>query len=255
MFFILSKTVYFLAMPLTIIVACFLLSYFFRNILLKKRLFLLGTLLLLLFTNDFIINEFLLIWEESPTTINQVKNDYDIGIVLTGITNVNKKPHDRVHFNKGADRILHALQLYREGKIKRILISGGSGSLLRKDFTEAQGLQSTLLMAGVNPEDIILESNSRNTFENAKFSTELIKQKFQNQKCLLITSAFHMRRSRACFAKTGLPVDTFSVDFYTHDRMFTPDILILPQVGALSKWNILIREILGVLTYRIMGYI
>jgi Ca-activated chloride channel family protein len=44
----------------------------------------------------------------------------DIGIVLTGITNLHKNPKDRTYFNKGADRIYHAVMLYKMNKINKI---------------------------------------------------------------------------------------------------------------------------------------
>ena len=61
----------------------------------------------------------MLAWEPEFKGFNEVKN-HEIGIVLTGVTNLSKTAYDRTFFNKGADRITHALQLYRERKIKKI---------------------------------------------------------------------------------------------------------------------------------------
>lgn len=194
-------------------------------------------------------------WEVPPTPIQEVASDYDVAIVLTGITTTEKPPLDRVYFNKGADRIMHAIQLYKLKKVKKILITGGSGSLLGSDIKEADELKKILLLCEVPEDDILIENQSRNTRENAAFSSVVLKEKFPKGKYLLITSAFHLPRAEACFRKEGIEAHTFSTDFYTYPTRFTPDKLILPSEAAMVKWNILIREILGITAYKILGYI
>ncbi len=254
MFFILSKTLYFLAMPLTVIILFLIASVFLKKQKYKRLSLKTAVFILILFSNSFIANEIMNTWEIAPTKIESVKN-YGVGIVLTGITNTLKSPNDRVYFNHHADRITHALQLYKLGKIKKILISGGSGALLSRDINESENLKKLLLIANVPETDIIIEKKSNNTHENAQFSAEILKTHYPNQKHLLITSAFHMRRARACFGKEGLNIDTFSAGFNTADRQFTPDVLFVPNVKALDNWTTLTKEWLGYLMYWIVGYI
>jgi uncharacterized SAM-binding protein YcdF (DUF218 family) len=254
MFFILSKTLYYLFLPLLWIVAFFIYSLFSKN---KKRkiiFFRAGLILLIFFSNRFIANGAISAWEIGPTKFSEVKN-YDIGIVLTGVTNPRHTPRDRVNFDKGADRVLHTVQLYKSGKIKKILISGGSGLLLGDSISEAEDLAKVFLLCGIPEKDLILEKRSVNTRENALFTKQLTDKKNIKGNYLLITSAFHMRRARLCFNKVGLNPDVFTVDFNSEQRKFTPDILFLPNENALIKWTILSHEILGVITYKIMGYI
>ena len=255
MFFVLSKTIYILAMPLSLVIICFLAACFAKRRRYKKKMFILGVSLLLLFSNSFIINELLLQWEITPTPINDIKQPYKVGIVLTGITNMQKRPFDRVYFNKGADRIMHAIQLYKEEKIEKILISGGSGSLFKSQRKEADNLKSILKLANVPDTDILIENESKNTYENAQFSAEILKNRFPGSKFLLITSAFHMRRADACFANAGINASLYSTDFYTHDRNFRFDTLLFPSVHAINKWTILFRELLGWTLYKLSGYI
>jgi uncharacterized SAM-binding protein YcdF (DUF218 family) len=73
--------------------------------------------------------------------------------------------------------------------------------------------------------------------------------------CLLITSAFHMRRSIACYRKAGLPVDTFSTDFYGHPGTYYPDAFVIPKIEALVMWHKLVREWAGMVAYWVAGYI
>lgn len=251
MFFYLSKTLYFLAMPLTLICMAFLLSWFIKRY--RRTFFLTGLVLLFLFTNVFISNALLRWWEVEPVLISSLPK-YDVGIVLGGITS-DKEPRDRVHTSGAADRVLHAVHLYREGKINKILVSGGSGKILQDSVTEAILLKRLLLQSGIPEADILVEDASRNTHENALFSKSLLDEKAPNQRYLLLTSAFHMRRASACFAKVGLPVGLYSADLRTDENKFTPDILFLPSSGGLHNWEIIIREMLGMMAYKVSGYI
>jgi uncharacterized SAM-binding protein YcdF (DUF218 family) len=253
MFFILAKTLFILFLPLLWITIFLIYSLFSGN---KKRkiiFFRIGLILLIFFSNSFIINEILSAWEINSIKISDVKK-YDYGIVLTGVTNSRRTPRDRVNFDKGADRVLHTIQLYKLGKIKKIIISGGSGLLMGDSISEAEDLAKVFLLCGVPEQDLILEKKSINTRENALLTKKLIDQKNLKGNYLLITSAFHMRRSKLCFDKVGLKTDVFPVDFYSEQRRFSPDIL-LPNEYALSKWTILSHEILGIITYKVMGYI
>lgn len=232
-----------------------LLALFIKNKRWKKTSLITAIILFFLFTNDFIINEILKVWEISPTAFTDVEGSYDVGIVLTGIANLQIKPNDRVYFNKGADRIIHALELYKRKKIKKILISGGTGSLDRPDLTEANELAKVLHLYNVPNEDIIIENASRNTYENAVLSAEILRDKFPEGRFLLITSAFHLRRAQACFEKSGIETDVFSTDFHTHPTSFTIDSMIIPNEKALDKWQTFEREILGIIAYKLAGYI
>ena len=193
-------------------------------------------------------------WERAPVPLKELE-DYDVAIVLTGITRAYKSPHDRVYIEKGADRVLHTLQLYKTGKIKKIVISGGSGLLINKNKdVESENLKKIFLLGGVNEADLFLEDKSRNTHENAVFTAQLLKEKFPGQKYLLVTSAFHMRRAEACFRKEKVSFDIYPADFYTDD----PDFYykdIIPSPRALVLWEILTREVSGFVVYKLAGYI
>lgn len=255
MFFTLSKTLNYLTMPLVIICVLFLLSWILKNKKWKSRFFTSGIILLLLLSNDFICNEVVLAWELPATPITEIKNKYEVGIVLTGVTKGNMTPDDRVYFQRGADRVTHALQLYRLGIIKKVLVSGGSGSLLERSRQEADEISDALKLMGIPEEHILIENQSRNTHESAVAVKKMLQDSLSSNQCLLITSAFHMRRSRACFNKTGWRMDTFTTDFLHHERKFTPDVLFAPRVESLLNWNIMIREWVGMIAYKISGYI
>ncbi|MFB9864328.1 YdcF family protein [Rufibacter immobilis] len=253
MFFVLSKLLQYAVSPLLWILGLLVFGLISKKAPLNRNCLRAAVLLLLFFTNPFLSNEVWLAWEPAPVLMREVKT-YDAGIVLTGVTEENKAPYDRVHYGEGPERILDAIQLYKTGRLKKIIISGGSGSLSAVTRTEASNLRQTALYAGVPAQDILLEERSRNTRENALYTQELLKGQPQLQKLLLITSAFHMRRAQGCFDQAGLQTDPFPTDFRTHNRSFAVDDLLIPDPEALQKWSNLIHEWVGYVTYKVLSY-
>lgn len=255
MFFILSKILAYAVMPLTIICFFLIAAAFTKKQSFRKKFFVAGLALLLFFTNAFIANEVMKLWELPVTPIKDISKAYSWGIVLTGVTKYDTGPRDRVYFACGADRVTHTLQLYKMGKIKKILISGGSGRLDAPERKEAFDVAEALMLMGVPASDIVTESESRNTHESAEAVKKMLSAQTAPSDCLLITSAFHMRRSIACYKKVGWNADTFSVDFRATARKFYPDVLFVPSAEALQNWNILIKEWTGMVAYKAAGYI
>jgi uncharacterized SAM-binding protein YcdF (DUF218 family) len=253
-FFILSKTLNYLTMIMVAVIVFLFLAAFLKNPKWRKRSFWIGFGMLLFFSNDFIANEVMLAWELEATPIDRIEKRYELGIVLTGVTSGYREPDDRVYFQKGADRVTHAVQLYKSGIIRKILISGGSGRLVDVRLPEADVLKKAFILMGVPEEDLLLENQSRNTAESAQEVKKFLGPTKASD-CLLITSAFHMRRSRACFAKAGIPMDTFTTDFYSHPREYYPDAFLIPHVEAIMIWQKIIKEWVGMAAYKAAGYI
>ncbi|GAL87017.1 hypothetical protein MYP_4247 [Sporocytophaga myxococcoides] len=235
------------------IIGILIYSIFIKDSKRKKAAVIFSIILLLFFSNEYIINKALSLWEEPPIPIAQLGTGYT-AIVLTGVTESNKSPKDRIYYNKGADRVLHTLQLYKEQKIKSIIISGGAAAVVGEQAPEAESLKKTFLTAAIPSNAMILETKSRNTRENALLTKKLIDSLNLNGPFLLVTSAFHMKRAKGCFKKAGIDVTTYPADYYSTDGKFTPDHFIIPSERAISKWSLLIHEILGYAVYRMMGY-
>lgn len=255
MFFILSKTLDFLLSPFIWALAILIYAFFSkRSVATKKKIYLAGLIVLLFFSNSFLVNEAFLCWERTPVSLDNGKN-YRAAIILTGFTGSRKSTPGRVFFNKGADRLLHTVQLYKEGRIRTIIVSGGSGSLTKRKISEAAQVKKALLYCGIPDSAIVIESRSHNTVENARLSRKLIDSLGLRGNFLLVTSAFHMRRAEGCFKKAGVRFDPYPVDVYSNDKDFSPDDFLLPSETALYKWSILIHEITGYVVYRMMGYV
>ena len=256
MFFYLSQFLSFLIMPLTIVLLFLIAGAVLIKSRVGKNLVISGLFLLLFFTNQYIANYAIYLWEPEFIPIASLQ-EYEVGIVLTGVTNLNKTAFDRTFFNKGADRITHAMQLYKLGKIKKILITGGQGINPTNPNTEADLLADFLIMAGVMKKDILIENQAVNTRQNALFAKSTLENEAYDleSEYLLITSAFHMKRSKACFDQVGLLTVPFPVDYYASDPQLTIKSLLQPHPEGLLKWQILFKEWVGLIAYKLAGYI
>jgi uncharacterized SAM-binding protein YcdF (DUF218 family) len=149
---------------------------------------------------------------------------------------------------------MQAVELYRKGHIKKIIFTGGSGSILHPELKEGAYLKRFFLFMGIPESDFIVESESQNTRQNALFTKVILDEKKIKGEFLLITSAFHMRRSLGCFRKEGMTVDPYSTDRFAGPRKFEFDHVFIPNLSAMEDWNLLIHEVVGFITYKIMGY-
>ncbi|MCC5938687.1 MAG: YdcF family protein [Lunatimonas sp.] len=255
MFFYISQLFSFLVMPLTSVLILLVAGQIIREGRWKKRLQVAGVVLLLVVSNNFLANLLINYWEPPFKSISDLAH-YEVGIVLTGVTNLSKTAEDRTFFSHGADRATHAIQLYKEKKLSKILITGGQGLDPVNDQKEARKLAEFMVIAGVLPEDIIVEDAAKNTRENAVFTKEMLEAYYYptDQPYLLITSAFHMFRAEGCFKKVGLQVDTFPVDYYGNDRLLDYTGIFQPSPNALLIWHKLFKEWLGIAAYRLAGY-
>lgn len=257
MFFYFSQLFSFLIMPFTICLVTLVIGLFFIHRKFGKRLIFGSLVLFLFFSNSYISNRIMHAWEPAPRELETLPV-YEIGIVLTGITNIDKLPKDRTYFNKGADRVTHALQLYKMGKLKKILISGGLGFDPIHPKSEAESLAEFLMWAGVKKSDLILETKAVNTRENALFTRQVLDQAgflpMTEANLLLITSAFHMKRAKACFQKTGLYPDTFPVDYYASEPRLSLQSVFQPSVQSIFTWHRLVKEWVGIVVYKLAGY-
>jgi len=249
LFFIFSKIVAFIADPLVFITGFFILGLFVRTKYKRRRYLLISFVLLLFFSNGFIYQIAFNQWTVKP---KKLKKNYDYGILLGGMISLNSTEED-IRFGESSDRLLYALKLYQDSVINKIIITGASGSL-QSEIIEAEFLKSYLVKIGIPETDIICETKSQNTFQNAAYTVELISAIHESApSCLLITSEFHYRRSIACFTKNNLAVDPYLRKF--KQKTISIEDYIQPQSAYLYKWRILLHEIIGYYTYQIMGYL
>ena len=154
------------------------------------------------------------------------------------------------------NRLWRAISLWKEGHLEKILITGDMVANIHKDGTSEKNLFLCYMKkyAGVPPEVFVFEQQSKNTYENVLFTSEILKQReITGPDCLLITTASHVGRSLKCFSEQGIDIDYFSVDarkpLMISGNWWHPDIRIL------KKWEELLYEWGGIMVYWLKGYI
>ena len=139
-----------------------------------------------------------------------------------------------------ANRMLTAVRLQRQLGVP-ILLSGGE--VYRDTGNEAEISRRILLSLGVPDDKILVENQSINTTQNAQFSTKIMREKGFS-KPILVTSAFHMKRSVVDFAKQGMEVTAYPADYQVARNPVFHYNKLRPQVGALQNNVLVLQEVL-----------
>jgi len=254
MFFVLSKTLFFLLTPINWIVGLFLYSSFGKNEKRKRSTFKWALILLVVLSNPLLSNVVFKWWEDEAIPVSELEGIYDIAIVLGGFSDVQEYPRDRLHLSEGADRLTNALELYKTGKVRKILVTSGSAMVVGEKLSEGKITGDFLSRIGIPKEDFIIEPSSRNTHENAIYTAKILEEQYPDARCLLITSAFHFPRAGRTFKKAGVDFTPFPTDILSDPIKATPAHLILPNAHSLCVWKRLIKEWVGLTVYKILGY-
>ncbi|PCI24685.1 MAG: hypothetical protein COB67_11450 [SAR324 cluster bacterium] len=251
MFFYLSKIVTFLLDPLFFILLLLLIFiYRMPQGQFSKKLLYLVWVILYAFSTGFVSNHALAFLEQRvpPTSLD---HQYDGVIVLSGMMNLKLSTPEQFEFSGAVDRVLKGIELVQQGKAKKLILSGGNGSIVDQSKSESKLLYLFARRLGLREDQILLEPDSRNTYENALFTRALVRKE-QLGSLLLVTSAFHMYRAQGCFQQVGLKVDPIPVDFKAGLEALDFRNL-LPASGNLSRMSLVIHEIVGILVYGITG--
>lgn len=253
MFFFLSKVLSFLVSPFTWAMILLIWAWITKNQLRRKKLFIAGVLVLIIFSNRFLHNQVMMAWEIDAMA-DPAAGSYDAVIVLGGFSTYNEK-FDRINFSNSSDRFLQGVRLVKNGVAPVMIVTGGSGSITYADHKE--GARVKTYLQGIDfPDSLyIIENESKNTYENAVNTAAILKDKFPNGKFLLVTSGYHMRRAMGCFAQVGLNCTPYSVDMHGGEGRFSIDYFLVPDVAVLNDWTILFHEWIGCLTYSARGYL
>ncbi len=145
-----------------------------------------------------------------------------------------------------ANRLLTAVRLQRKLGVP-ILLSGGQ--VYEDTGAEAKIARRMLIDLGVPEEQILVETRSVNTTQNARYSAEILRAQGLTQP-ILVTSAFHMKRAVLNFKKQGIDVVPYPADYQvTHHPVFHYTKL-RPQTEALLDNVTVLQETLRTLVTR-----
>ncbi len=188
----------------------------------------------------------------------------EVIVVLGGGTEPAENPRPIVETNGAGDRVLYAAWLYQQGKAPHLLLSGGYINWLNNTASTPAGEMASILeMMNVPASAIWLEPESLNTYENAVNCAAILAEK-NIDRIILVTSATHMPRSVAIFEAQGLEVIPAPTDFgITKENwqdLWQPNLSaqltqLLPNVSNLGMTTTALKEYIGIIVYRLRGWL
>jgi uncharacterized SAM-binding protein YcdF (DUF218 family) len=209
--------------------------------------------MLLVFAMPAVSNAMLSRLEHASAPTYRPDVTYDAVVLLGGMTDERVTARTgQPSYNDNVERLVMTHQLLADGKARFAIVSGAAVDPSLDEWSEARMLERQLVAWGIDPSRVIIEDRARNTHENALYSKRIAVERGFRE-VLVVTSAFHMRRSAECFEAVGMEVDTLPVDYRTHPTRLGLDTL-LPRSGALAESTMTLRELFGLYVYRFQGY-
>jgi uncharacterized SAM-binding protein YcdF (DUF218 family) len=255
--FYLSKILNFFINPLYILSLVILIQLFIIFFIQSKKLVIFFSklfLILFLFFGYSPLSNFLLSKIEDYIQPSKYPIQQLTGVVVLGGSfekGLESKERNEVFINSSAERLTKTLEIYKKNPGILILFSGFSNAIKPQGWSESDMAKKFFLDQGVRIDNLIFENQSRNTFENIKYSKDII----ANYKGTwgLVTSAHQMPRSFFAFKKQGLILEPINVDYKTGtNRMFWINFDIS---SGLSNWRIVLHELIGISYYKLTNKI
>ena len=172
-------------------------------------------------------------------------------IVLGGGLNESKsEARGQIILNEDGMRLIAGLELARRYPSARLIFSGGAANFMEETPPEAIGVRKLWQDLGGPAERTSFESKSRNTWENAIYTRDLVQPK-PGDTWLLVTSAWHMPRAMGIFRKVGFDVTAWPVAYRTfgYNRDWGP----AAPADRIANFDWAIREWIGLIAYRLTG--
>ena len=211
----------------------------------------LGAAVLLAFSNEAVADAIQRGAERGARSTYRADVVYDAVVVLGGVAAAAaSRASGETELGGAADRVVRAFELFRAGRARSVVVSGGVVFPVPGDVPEADRLAAKLALWGVPPGHIVAEAASRNTRENAMEVGRLAAARGWRL-LLVVTSAAHVPRALGCFRAVGLEPDVLPVDFRAGDGQGRSW---LPRAAALARSTAAIHELAGRVVYRLAGY-
>ncbi|HEV8368511.1 MAG TPA: YdcF family protein [Pyrinomonadaceae bacterium] len=99
------------------------------------------------------------------------------------------------------ERINHAIELYRHGKVRKLIFTGGQGN--SNEPTEAAAARAYAQANGIPSQDILVEQKSHTTYENIVYAKQLADSN-NIKKVLLVSDPMHLKRAMTMAMDVGL---------------------------------------------------
>lgn len=187
----------------------------------------------------------------------------DAIVVLGGATREGIPPRPTNEVTEAGDRLIYAARLWKAGAAPLVLVTGGAvGVQGPAGKPESDAMADILGVLGVPPDAILLESEARNTFENALYSGPILAEAGA-ETILLVTSAVHMPRAAAIFRTMGYDFTPAPTDFFVSEAdlayYWRPELEIqlfnlVPSADDMYLTSLAMKEWIGIWIYRFRGW-
>jgi uncharacterized SAM-binding protein YcdF (DUF218 family) len=184
----------------------------------------------------------------------------DAIVVLSGGIHAASPPRPTVEVSEAGDRVLYGAELFRRGKAPEIICTGDVGPASIGRRPEAEDMAELLVMIGIPKPSIVLETEAQNTHEHAVNLCPMFEAR-RIKRVLLVTTAMHMPRSMGVFLRSCPQVEYIPApaDFRVTDvapaPLYRQPVNLLPTPQSLADFTSASHEYLGLLYYRLRGWI
>lgn len=217
--------------------------------------------MLLVASNSWVANSLVrsLEWQQLPP---KALPRADAIVILGGATKSAFPPRPAVDLSESGDRVLYGAQLYREGKAPLIIASGGRIDWRGGGPSESADMAAILKTIGVPSTAILQDSSSLNTYQNAVNVKKIMNER-GIRRVLLVTSAMHMPRSLRIFQRQGIEAIPAPTDFLVSEQdvkepnssLQATVLSLAPDTDRLEKTTLALKEYIGMVVYRLRGWL
>jgi uncharacterized SAM-binding protein YcdF (DUF218 family) len=222
----------------------------------KKFKYLLGSVTLLLYlmsiqpVSDLLLKPL----EDAYPPLAEYSGAWPQAVVVLGGGTVQGSPeaggkHD-VLSNDAMKRAVYAFTL-RDKYDVPFVFSGGKVFEYDQE-PESAAAKRLFESLGLPPGRFISEPNSRNTWENARETAKLNVSGSEIKRAILVTSAYHIKRSVFCFENNGIKVIPAPTDYKISRGRGYDVFSFLPSMGSLRNTHLALHEYIGLLYYMII---
>ena len=228
---------------------------FLYGLLKNKKNYLFLSFIVIYFSSINIVSESLLKVLEYPNENKNLIKGKTIVVLSGGIIKSNPIRNDYYEWND-PDRFFAGINLYKNDKSRKLVFTGGFNPFQSNLKSEGELLKYQSKLFVNDTKNIIVTNYAKNTFEESKQIKSLILNSEISNDIILVTSAFHMKRAILIFKKRGIKVFPYPVDFKSDNINFKRKIKNplnwVPNSNSLNKTSIALKEIYGLLIYKLL---
>lgn len=246
MFYILSRIFAVTASPWLYILILFALAFFLKGKKMKKGCFIGAWAILLVFSNGMPYQVALNAWTADYLSMPDTTRRYKYALLPGGFSSYDSN-RNRTEYGFAVDRLVDAVVFYKRGIVKKIVITGDGASC--RDGNPKAFIKHLNEVWGIRPEDVIIEPDAKNTFQNIKLSLQTVKD-MDSGNTLLINSAIYMKRTLQSCKQLNFHPAYYSTDIDTTVRMNWE--MWIPDFHVTDDWMRLIHEWIGCMAYKVL---